>query len=69
MKIEAIRKCNFKKAINTNTTNYKIYKMYLLMLHIYKQIYITYSIGKRPTRVSGPPQKLKKSHLNISTTT
>ena len=33
---------------------------------------ITYSMGKRPTRVSGPPQnlpKIGKLYLNILTTT
>ena len=37
--MEAIRNRNFKKVINTNATSYKIYKMYLLILYIYKQIY------------------------------
>ena len=40
MEIEAICNRNFKKAININATSYKIYKTYLLILYIYKQIYI-----------------------------
>ena len=37
--MEAIYNRNFKKVINTNTISYKIYKTYLLILYIYKQIY------------------------------
>ena len=38
--MEAIYNYNFKKVINTNATSYKIYKMYLLILYVYKWIYI-----------------------------
>ena len=40
MGMEAICNYNFKKVINTNATSYKFYKTYLLMLYVYKRIYV-----------------------------
>ena len=62
MGIKAIYNRNFKKAINTNTTSYKIYKMYLPMLYVYKRIYI-YKF-KFLTNLA-PLKLLLKSQFNI----
>ena len=62
MGMEAIYNRNFKKAINTNTTSYKFYKTYLLMLYVYKRIYVyEFKFLTNPA----PLKSLLKSWFNV----